>query len=75
MGIISRRRYERIEKNLNRMMGNNNMENEIKKLIDKYDVKTTEEPLNYFQWVEVVEDLESLLKFKQAVKNECQETK
>ena len=51
------------------------MENEIKKLIDKYDVKTTEEPLNYFQWVEVVEDLESLLKFKQAVKNECQETK
>mgnify|MGYP001567999396 CR=1 FL=1 len=41
------------------------MENEIKKLIDKYDVKTTEEPLNYFQWIEVIDDLKSLLKFKQ----------
>ena len=41
------------------------MENKIKELIEKYEVKTTEEPANYFQWVEVVEDLQSLLKFKQ----------
>ena len=41
------------------------MENKIKELIEKYGVKTTEEPVNYCQWVEIVEDLQSLLKFKQ----------
>lgn len=41
------------------------MESKIKELIEKYGVKTTEEPLNYCQWVEVVEDLQSLLKFYQ----------
>ena len=41
------------------------MENKIRELIEKYEVKTTEEPMNYCQWVEIIEDLQSLLKFKQ----------
>ena len=41
------------------------MENEIKKLIEKYAVKAREEPLNYCQWVEVVGDFRSLLKLEQ----------
>ena len=42
------------------------MENEIKELIDKYDVKTTEEPAGYFQRIEILEDLHSLLKLYQS---------
>lgn len=40
------------------------MENKIKELIKKYNVKTTEEPLHYFQWLEIINDLQSLLKMK-----------
>lgn len=44
------------------------MENEIKRLIDKYEDKSLEEPAFYFQWQEFVEDLKSLI--CKAVKNE-----
>jgi len=41
------------------------MEEEIKKLIDKYEDKSLEEPAYYFQFLEMIEDLQSLLKHKQ----------
>lgn len=41
------------------------MENKIRELIAKYNVKMTEKPLHYFQWIEFIDDLNSLLKFKQ----------
>lgn len=48
------------------------MESKIKELIDKYDDKRLEEPDYYFQWEEILEDLKSLLEFKQKL---CDETR
>mgnify|MGYP001567216791 CR=1 FL=1 len=51
------------------------MENKIKELIEKYDVKITEEPLNYFQWVEIVGELKSLLELYQSQQEVAPESK
>lgn len=36
------------------------MEKKIKELIEKYNCKITEEPLHYFQWLEIIKDLNTL---------------
>ena len=41
------------------------MEEKIKELITKYEDKSLEEPAYYFQYVEFIDDLKSLLKYKQ----------
>ena len=48
----------------------NDMENEIKELIDKYEDKSLEEPAFYFQWQEFIEDLKSLFEIKEIVTSE-----
>jgi len=54
-------------------LGNKSMrdycEDEIKKLIDKYSDKSLEEPEYYFQYVEIIEDLQSL--FRRTAKSDC----
>ena len=47
------------------------MENEIKKLIEKYADKRTEEPLHYFEWIVFIEDLQSLQKL---YKSQCEKS-